>query len=57
MKNEEIIINRALSGECPICGKSITNKITFKPIAEVKPAIFNGNKVFICAHHPVKGDA
>lgn len=57
MKNEEIIINRALSGECPLCGKNITDKNTLKPIAEVKPAMFDGFKIFICAHHQVKGDS
>ena len=52
MKNEEIVINRALEGDCPICAKNITDKKTLKPIAEVKPAMFSGFKVFICASHP-----
>lgn len=52
MKNEELVINRAIEGDCPICGKNITDKKTLKPIAEVKPATFEGFKVFICAHHP-----
>jgi len=52
MKNEELVINRALNGDCPICGKNITDKETLKPIAEVKPAMFQGFKVFICAIHP-----
>jgi len=46
MREHSIVLERAEKSLCPICAKPITT--------EFKVEEYNGKKVWICKHHPIK---